>query len=316
MNGIAWSNQKPAMVEPPASAQIIYHKALLFFPLEVFIFCLGANLDFGGWLMRLALKKGKCWTELCSCRNSPGKARKGDWSCLVVAAQIHDEWARFIADSVESRRIGAFLEGGGSAGIGWCSQHHVSPGTGWDWKSAQHKPLSISPGLMMLTPNPVQWLKLVSLRFLHLLKGFNNFFLPICISRNGAKKQLSWLTQIVIERELVVVPDLEDKLRWNLVFCLVQAPEVLLQSCQEKKKNINKLINKCFFHRRGKIQTTVTSKQWKSCKVSLVACPAPAAQGQSHRRTPLLLGSPWTRMPSGKSKVLLELGLVPICALI
>lgn len=48
------------------------------------------------------------------------------------------------------------------------------------------------------------------------------------------KKQLSWLTQIVIKGELVVVPDLEDKLRWNLVFCLVQAPEVLLQSCQGK----------------------------------------------------------------------------------
>lgn len=90
----------------------------------------------------------------------------------------------------------------------------------------------------MLTLNPGQWLKLVLLHFLRILKGFNNFFLLVCISRDGAKN-LSPLTQVVIKRELVIVPDLEDKLWWNLVFCLVQAPEVLLKS--HRKRNQGKI---------------------------------------------------------------------------
>ena len=90
----------------------------------------------------------------------------------------------------------------------------------------------------MLTLNSVQWLELVLLHFLHILKGFNNFFLPVCISRDGAKN-LYRLTQIVIKRELVIVPDLEDKLQWNLVFCLVQAPAVLLKS--HRKRNQGKI---------------------------------------------------------------------------
>lgn len=87
---------------------------------------------------------------------------------------------------------------------------------------------------LMLPLNLVQCLKLVLLHFLHNPKGFNNS-LPVCISRDGTTN-LSQLTQIVIERELVIVPDLEDKLWWDLVFCLVQAPEVLLKSHQKRKQ--------------------------------------------------------------------------------
>lgn len=101
------------------------------------------------------------------------------------------------------------------------------------------------------------------MHILCVLKRFSNCFLCVCLGGDGAQN-LSWLTQVVIKRELVVVPDLEDKLRRNLIFCLVQAPEVLLKSDQKRNQGKNKRL----ISRRGQSQATLISQPWKSHNIT------------------------------------------------
>lgn len=189
--------------------------------------------------MRLALKKGKCWIELCSCLNIPGKARQERdpawWSQLKhvvspeehIAAQTqlsHGElgpcWKvvalghlMMLSTLCQPRNRLLQAEAGNLP-----NTNHLSSVLNLCWHWILFSGLNWS-GYTFFVP----W------------KDSIIFFLPVCFSRNGAKN-LSRLTQIVIKRELVIVPDLEDKLRWNLIFCLVQAPEVLLKSDRERNQ--------------------------------------------------------------------------------
>lgn len=303
------------MLEPPASAQIICCMALLSFLLDVFVyFFLGLNPDFWGWLMRLALEKAS--VGLSCVRVETSQVRQG--KSVILPGGLCSN-TRLALTSTFQHRLSWVMENWGLPGRWWpvgsddaldIMSGQEQAAVSWDWKSAWYKPLIISPELM-LTLNPVQWLKLVFLHFLHILKWFNNFFLPVCISRNGDKK-LSWLTQIVIKRELVIVPDLEDKLWWNLIFCLVQAPEVLLKS--HRKRNKGKI--KGLLVEVGRAWLLSSHSSWKSCDIMFLVCPAPVLQGQSHSRTVIALARSWTRMLSGKPKMLLKVVLVSICALI
>lgn len=67
------------MLEPPASAQTICCMALLSFLLDVFVvwfFFSWPKPRFLRMISEASTEKGKCWIELCSCLNTPGKAKQ------------------------------------------------------------------------------------------------------------------------------------------------------------------------------------------------------------------------------------------------
>lgn len=51
------------------------------------------------------------------------------------------------------------------------------------------------------------------------------------------------LTQKVIKRELVVVPNLEDHTCWDLALCLVKSPEGILTQSRIKEARLEKFVH-------------------------------------------------------------------------